>query len=85
MKKYFTAAAPAPEFSGVLTGFSFVLLIANLLWLLGYYNIPQWVGTMNIITLGIAIIEQVIVGFIYSNNVELFQLEKVTQTLRGCL
>lgn len=85
VKNYFTTAAPAPQFIGILLGFSFALLVLQLLWLAVYYSIPLWLSQKNIFTFGISIIELVIIGFIYSNNNELFRLEKLTQTLKQCL
>ena len=75
----------SPQFTSSLLIIAFILLIAQVIWLIAYYCFEGFVNEKNVFVVLIAIIEVVIIGFIYSQNQELFYLEKLSSTLGKCL
>jgi hypothetical protein len=74
-----------PLFTQSLLIISFILLVVELIWLLAYYCFDGMAFEKNLIMVMLAVIEVVVIGFIYSDNLTLFEVEKMSDTLAKCL
>jgi hypothetical protein len=74
-----------PHFTQSLLIVAFILLIAQLIWLITYYCLQGFQNEKSVFVVLISIIEVVIMGFIYAQNAELFYIESISATLAKCL
>lgn len=68
----------SPQFTQSLLIIAFILLVAEICWLIAYYCFDGYRNEKNVFVVLISIIELVIISFIYSQNKELFYIEELT-------
>jgi cell division protein FtsL len=63
----------------------FILMIAQIIWIIMYFCIGGYFREKNLIVLLICIIELTVISFIYSENIKMFDTQKVVKSIADCI
>ena len=85
MDKYLFKNPVKPSFTRSLLVVAFIFFTGCWAWLIGFYCFEGKKKEKNMIVLLLAIIEIIVVSFIYSQNVLLFQTENVVKEISSCI
>ena len=85
MDKYLFKNPVKPSFTRSLLVVAFIFFTACLAWLVGFYCFEGKKKEKNMIIILLAIIEIIVVSFIYNQNVLLFQTENVVKEISSCI
>lgn len=74
-----------PLFTQSLLVIGFILMIAQIIWLMIYVCVNGYYQEKNIIVILICVIELTVITFIYSENSKVFETEQFIRSIAACI